>query len=92
MAYDQSGRVLNPSRVVAALAGLAGGWLLGCALGHDALPTDACRSSRDCFVAQGEVCDMKIGRCVVPDKDGGPPDGRPDDAAVADAPNTGDAR
>ncbi|MEZ4401577.1 MAG: hypothetical protein R3B06_16245 [Kofleriaceae bacterium] len=43
--------------VAAALVG-------GCAWFDDGPPTRACRTTRDCFAAQGEVCDPVTATCV----------------------------
>jgi|GEM_PF-3263923 len=54
----------------AALATLAVVFVLalgGCTWFDDGAPDRSCRSDRDCFRAQGEVCDQDRHTCVVPD-------------------------
>lgn|GEM_PF-4278935 len=41
--------------------------LSGCFLFRNDLPDDSCESDQDCFRAQGEVCDVEAGQCIVAD-------------------------
>jgi hypothetical protein len=48
--------------------------LAGCTLFEDDPPDRTCDSNADCFEAQGEVCDVDTGECVVAaSPDGGAP-------------------
>lgn len=51
--------------LAAALGGAAG--VAGCAWLDEGPPTRSCRSNRDCFTAQGEVCDPVSQTCVTVD-------------------------
>lgn len=61
---------------VAAVVAVAVG-LVGCAWLDDGPPTRSCRSNRDCFTAQGEVCDPVSQTCVTVDAAAAAPEPTP---------------
>lgn len=49
----------------------------GCAWFDDGPPSRSCRSNRDCFTAQGEVCDVATSECVTVDASAAAPEPTP---------------
>lgn len=52
----------------ALMIAFAAAWLggaSGCFLFHDDYPDDSCETDLECFVSQGETCNVRTSRCEV---------------------------